>query len=302
MGKSGVLAQSASSSFSGKVFYLNRGKRHWVLSKDWIEENDFQFPEDVIQLPDEVILSFLPGQPATRAVDLRTVSITNVSEAREAAASQCRGSGLEIGAGSSPFPVPLHCQVQYGDMYSYEDLIRHAYTDQHLYDIVAPTVKTSLDRLDNILDESLDFIVACHVIEHTRDPIGAIHQAWKKLRPGGQIVLVIPSKPHTFDRNRSLTTLDHLIDDYRGVHVDRDQEHYKEFFSKADGFSDPEDGEEEKWFQEWKKGYSIHFHTWTYETFGAMVAWIDKNAVPFTEIWSHDVLPDGIEFYFTLTK
>ncbi|WP_289015230.1 hypothetical protein, partial [uncultured Methylobacterium sp.] len=76
----------------------------------------------------------------------------------------------------------------------------------------------------------------------------------------------------------------------------------KEFFSKADGFSDPEDGEEEKWFQEWKKGYSIHFHTWTYETFGAMVAWIDKNAVPFTEIWSHDVLPDGIEFYFTLTK
>lgn len=298
----GVLAQSNGELFANKIYYLSKGRRHWVPSKAWMDENYFSFPDDVISLPDDVLLAFLPGQPASRALDPRTASISNVGEAREVAASQCRGNGLEIGAGSSPFPVPLECSIQYGDIYSYNELLENAYPGQPLYDVVAPTIKTALDTLQNVADDSLDFLVACHVIEHTRDPIGAIQKAYSKLRKGGQLVLVVPDKTRTFDKKRPVTTLEHLIEDFKAYNVERDQAHYREFFALAEGFSVPEEQLEAKWREEWERDYSIHFHTWTYDSFGIMVDWIVSKAAPYSGKWSHNSLPDGIEFYFTLTK
>jgi SAM-dependent methyltransferase len=298
----GILAQSTGELFGNKIFYLMKGRRHWVPNKAWMDENNFVFPEEVILLSDDVLLAFLPGQPASRVLDPQIALISNVGEAREVAASQCRGSGLEIGAGSSPFPVPLGCTIQYGDIYSYDELLQNAYPGQPLHDIVAPTIKTELDNLQNVANDSLDFLVACHVIEHTRDPIGAIQKAYSKLKKGGQLVLVIPNMTRTFDRKRPVTTLEHLIEDFKCYDIERDQAHYREFFALAEGFSVPDEELEAKWREEWERDYSIHFHTWTYESFGSMVNWIISNAAPYSGRWSHDTLPDGIEFYFTLTK
>lgn len=303
----GILATSKGPIFGEKVFYLYRGKRHWVPSGEWIKQNGFEFPRDVKIIPDEQLLTYLPGQPAALTFsndELENAKITNVGEAREAAASQLDGIGLEIGPGGSPFPVPLRCHLQYGDMYTYTELLSHAYDGQELHDIVAPTLKTDLDTLAGVFDESLDFIVACHVIEHTRNPIGAISNAYRKLRDGGHLVLVIPDKERTFDRARDVTALDHLIADFVAPdHTrERDKQHYEEFFLKADGFLKEGEDPKQRALQEWESQYSIHFHTWTYNSFGDMVDWLRSNSAPFKKVWSQSALPDGIEFYYTMKK
>ena len=148
----------------------------------------------------------------------------------------------------------------------------------------------------------MDFIVACHVIEHTKNPIGAITKAYAKLRLGGSLVLVIPDKERTFDQPRPVTTLNHLIDDYRRTRPDRDMEHYREFYALAKGFQVASYDAEAHWRKQWENDVSIHFHTWVYDSFGQMVAWVRENTAPYRGVWSSPCMPDGIEFYYTLSK
>ena len=63
-------------------------------------------------------------------------------------------------------------------------------------------------------DESQDFIVSAHVLEHMPNPIKALLEWDRLIRPGGIIFMIVPHKERTFDRDYERTTLQHLIDDY----------------------------------------------------------------------------------------
>jgi len=69
-----------------------------------------------------------------------------------------------------------------------------------------------------LADESMDFIVNSHVLEHFDNPVGAILEWVRVIKPGGVIFMIIPHKERTFDATRDRTTLQHLVDDYFGVH------------------------------------------------------------------------------------
>lgn len=299
----GILAKCAVAGLFGeRVFFLYRGRRHWVPSGDWITAQGLRFPEDVAIISEKMLLSYLPGQVTPVANRCKNAVLKTVFEARATAAAEVRGVGLEIGAYANPFPVPLDCIVQYGDMYTYDELLAEAYKGQALHDIVMPSINTDLDTLRNVPDESLDFLVACHVIEHTRDPIGVIKRAYSKLRKGGSLVLTIPDKERTFDKPRRLTTLDHLIEDYSNPSRERDKEHFQEFYSKTTDFAVTEVDFEKTWRAKWATAYPIHYHTWVYGSFTAMVDWTVCNVVPFRSVWSHPTVSEGNEFYFTLLK
>lgn len=297
-----MLVKSDGIIFKDKVFYLSRGRRHWLLDVAWAKSKGLRFPEDVSTVGDDLLMAFQPGQQTPLPFTGTDRDISSVGLARQVAARDVTGTGLEIGAGGSPFPVPIECRVIYGDSYDYEELVQNAYHGQAIHDIVAPDIRTNLDTLHNVADGSLDFVVACHVIEHTKSPITAITRCYEKLKVGGRLVLVVPDKEKTFDVDRPVTQLCHLIDDHRRSHPDRDREHFREFFSLARGFQVTEGDPEEYWQRKWSEDYSIHFHTWTYDSFLEMVTWIRAHVAPFRDLWSLPCMPDGIEFYFTLTK
>jgi SAM-dependent methyltransferase len=60
-------------------------------------------------------------------------------------------------------------------------------------------------------DESYDFIVSSHVLEHFPDPIKALKEWYRVIRKGGYIFMIVPHKERMFDRKNKRTTLNELI-------------------------------------------------------------------------------------------
>jgi glycosyltransferase involved in cell wall biosynthesis len=87
-------------------------------------------------------------------------------------------------------------------------------------DIVAPGDKLPLE------DNSVDFVISSHAIEHFPDPIKALKEWYRVVRPGGFLYIVAPHKERTFDRDRERTTLPELIERHRtGIGPDPDAAH-----------------------------------------------------------------------------
>jgi predicted SAM-dependent methyltransferase len=299
----GVLLRSQASEFGDKVYYVDRGRRHWVRDGEWLKRNGFNWSTDVVDVAPEILYCFLNGgiAPINSSSDLGKPNLSSV-DVREIAACNLRGTGMEFGAGASPFPVPLHCNVLYADAFSYESLQAGMYPGQTAHDLIRPDYVTDIQTLAGVSDASLDFIVACHVIEHTNNPIGAIDSCYRALKPGGSLVLVVPDMNKTFDSKRELTSLAHLIEDYQNPSLERDRAHYEEFYSKA--FEMPAGSNLLEYVsQKQAEGGDLHYHTWTYETFGELVEWCARSKA-WTVSFSHPTLqgPDNIEFYFVLKK
>jgi SAM-dependent methyltransferase len=183
------------------------------------------------------------------------------------------GQGVEVGAGDRPFPVPQHARVSYGD-------IRGTAAIQEYFKTADVRSGNAIDgqTFAEMANDSLDFVISAHVIEHLRDPIGSIVNAMRVLRPGGIHILVVPDMRFTFDRERPETTVEHALLDYgdggestcrqayeehlRYVHPVLTSEHYSEaeIESQADGAA-----------MRWKE-LDVHFHAWTREGFGSLLA------------------------------
>jgi SAM-dependent methyltransferase len=219
-------------------------------------------------------------------------------EMHQQLAKRLRGSGVEFGAGAHPFPVSPDCRVQYGDRNTPAQLAERNYFDAGAK--IAFDFQSDIRDMVSIDDDSMDFIIGSHVIEHTPDPIGVLITAYCKLRFDGVLLLVVPDKEVTFDRLRSLTTLDHLLSDYLLPSRHRDFEHYIEFFRLS--FPQPDPIQSAR--ATWERGDDIHFHTWTYQSFDEMVRYVaEHHDCRWRDVWSHPRLSDQeLEFYYVLTK
>jgi len=61
-------------------------------------------------------------------------------------------------------------------------------------------------------DNTVDFVISSHVIEHFYDPIKTIEEWLRVVKPGGYIYIIAPHKERTFDRDRPRTALAELIE------------------------------------------------------------------------------------------
>jgi len=301
-----ALVQARGGKFGDKVYLCANGKRHYVPSVDRLKHYGFKWPQDLQQVSDEVLMAFQIGGWLPEILpheNIKSDSIKSSMTMREYVAAQLKGIGLEVGAATSPFPVPIGCKVLYGDRIPHEQLVASLYPGQVEFELVRSDLITDFGDFNGIADQSLDFIIGCHVIEHVFDPIGTLINAYRALRLGGMLVLVIPDRDRTFDRRRPLTELDHLLIDHEQPDPQRDYGHYEEFYRLA--FKTPSDQLRSKVEHQFRCRGDLHVHVWNYQTFMEMIAYVNKNFVRWSNIWSHQTLSDeknDIEFYFTLTK
>jgi SAM-dependent methyltransferase len=82
--------------------------------------------------------------------------------------------------------------------------------------------------LRGIEDSCYGFLLASHTLEHTANPVKALKE-WKRVvRPGGLVVIVLPHHRHNFDRKRQPTPVNHMMDDYAQNRDESDLSHIKE--------------------------------------------------------------------------
>jgi SAM-dependent methyltransferase len=65
-------------------------------------------------------------------------------------------------------------------------------------------------------DNIFDFVLTSHVLEHIWDPIKALNEWIRVIKPNGYIFMIIPHKERTFDKPRQRTALNELIKRHRG--------------------------------------------------------------------------------------
>jgi predicted SAM-dependent methyltransferase len=220
-----------------------------------------------------------PAQLRFRDLVLRAGK-RNVWVAREDLARRyVVGSGIEIGALTTPLRVPPGVTVRQVDRMSREDLIREegpALVSAALDPKAIPHIDAVEDaaQLAGFADESLDFVIANHVLEHLEDPIGALKNALRVIRPGGILLLTLPDGRHTFDSARPPTTVEHLVADHENGPQGSRRAHHEEWARLIEAVPEAQVAARADEFARIDARH--HFHVWRLEDFLALLL-----AVPF---------------------
>ena len=181
------------------------------------------------------------------------------------------GDGIELGPGHQPFPLPYAgATARYVDRWKPDEnteLFPELGDDAvfALPDIIADL---NVDRLSMIADQSEDFVIASHVLEHLTDPLAQLSEIHRVLRPGGVALVLLPERTLTFDRARQGTTLPHLIADNDVGMTVADDAHIEEFLIYAEGWHESwDDAAGRKARFDMQRDRSFHVHCWTQEEF-----------------------------------
>lgn len=94
-------------------------------------------------------------------------------------------------------------------------------------------------KLDGVPDDAYDAFLASHVVEHLANPLGALAEWQRVVRPGGYMLLIVPHRDGTFDHRRPVTSLEHLQADAARDTGEDDLTHLEEILELHDLALDP---------------------------------------------------------------
>jgi hypothetical protein len=144
------------------------------------------------------------------------------------------GRGIELGPGHMAFPTVMPgATVRYLDAWHPDDNGDRfpELRAQSEAAFVEPDIVCDFNAegLAPVADASQDFVVASHVLEHLANPLRMLDEMHRVVRPGGTVLILLPDRHVTFDKDRPPTPLAHLVDEYeRGV-TTVDDAHIEEF-------------------------------------------------------------------------
>ena len=200
--------------------------------------------------------------------------ITKLFSKREALSKQfIKGKGIEIGALHLPLKT-YNAKVTYVDRMDVKGLRKH-YPELRKFSLMKVDIIDNGERLAKIKNESQDFVIANHFIEHCENPIAVLKNHLRVLKKNGILYWAIPDKRYIFDNSRNLTTVDHIDNDFKkGGRYSR-KEHYYEWVEKIMGLKNSDAVKKSKELMNTK--YSIHFHVWTLKSFLEFLLFVKKE-------------------------
>jgi predicted SAM-dependent methyltransferase len=185
------------------------------------------------------------------------------------------GTGIEIGALNHPLYVPSTAQVKYVDRMSVTDLRTH-YPELNTVNLVEVDIIDNGESLTTITESSQDFVIANHFIEHCQNPIASLQSMLRVLKVGGVLYLAIPDKRYTFDCDRAVTSVEHILRDYEEGPEWSRRQHFEEWTRIVNKVQD--DVEAEAHITHLMEiDYSIHYHVWTQTEFLELVLAVKKT-------------------------
>ena len=124
------------------------------------------------------------------------------------------------------------------------------------------------NNLQAIPNESYDFLIASHCLEHCANTLLTIREWLRVVKKGGTIMLILPDKRYTFDHQRPVTNFEHLVDDLNKGIDETDLTHLSEILKLHDLTMDQPAGTKEKFKKRSLNNYEnrcLHHHIFDFE-------------------------------------
>lgn len=147
--------------------------------------------------------------------------------------------------------------------------------------------------LDALASSSYDFVLSSHMLEHTANPIKALIEWTRLLRDNGALVLILPNKTYTFDHRRPVTTLDHLIADFKAEMKEDDLTHLPEILAMHDFQRDPDADDKESFELRGMQNVAnrcLHHHVFDVQLMTDLVKYVGLKVHAIEEINPYHIL------------
>jgi SAM-dependent methyltransferase len=201
--------------------------------------------------------------------------------------------------------------VRYVDRWTPEEN-RELFPELGPAEFPAPDVVCNFDEdlLRVFDDESQDFVVCSHVLEHLANPLGFLSDMYRVLRPGGVALVLLPDRHRTFDHSRQPTPLAHVVSDYEAGSGEVDAGHIEDFLVNTDATT------AQMWAEASPEGRealltlhrqrSIHVHCWDEPEFSAVLRFAVEHLGQQWDLVDGTLTdesgPAGMEFGYLLRK
>jgi len=153
--------------------------------------------------------------------------------------------GIEIGGPSQVFDrrglIPVYPVIRALDTSNYSE--HTVWCDGSVKFIHEAT------DLFSVRDGEYVFVLASHVLEHVANPLKALTEWRRILKPSGILLMLLPFKKYTFDHRRPFTTFEHLVEDFSRDTPEGDLTHLNEILELHDLSRDPPAGTPEQFKQ-----------------------------------------------------
>jgi ubiquinone/menaquinone biosynthesis C-methylase UbiE len=188
-----------------------------------------------------------------------------LQHSRKSLSRNLQGDGVEIGPGNLPMLFSNKVNMTYIDINTQETLSR--FHPQYKFDNLTNFIIADADNLPKVTNNTYDFLVANHVIEHVKNPLKAFKRWYEVVKPGGHLIIIFPNRDECFDKGRPYTTISHLVSEFKLANDSKEMhtnlknhlyEHYANVRYKDDTTRMHKELDIEK---EIRRG-SSHYHVW----------------------------------------
>jgi len=158
--------------------------------------------------------------------------------------------GIEIGGPSVLFKttLPLYQRVgsldgvNFSNQTTWEGTLVPGTTFRYFGDRLGQQFIADATDLAQLKDATYDFVLSSNCLEHVANPIKALTEWRRILKPNSALILVLPNKDSNFDHRRPITSFEHLLEDFNNEISEKDLTHLNEILSLHDLSMDPPAG------------------------------------------------------------
>ncbi len=150
--------------------------------------------------------------------------------------------------------------------------------------------------LTSIPDSTYDFLLSSHVLEHVANPLGALQEFNRVLKPGGSILLLVPNRVHTFDHRRPVTSFEHLQEDFAADRGEDDLTHVEEMLALHDLTMGPPAGTPAEFRERTLRNAEnrcMHHHVFSLDVLDKAFRTVHFKPVYQTDVWANHLLMFG---------
>jgi ubiquinone/menaquinone biosynthesis C-methylase UbiE len=129
---------------------------------------------------------------------------------------------------------------------------------------------------------SYDCVLSSNCLEHVANPLKALMEWVRVIRPGGHLLLVLPNKESNFDHLRPTTTFEHLREDLDRDVGEEDMTHLGEIERLHDLSLDPRAGSAEQFAARCRDNFryrALHHHVFDQHLIEQMLRYVGVQLV-----------------------